>query len=41
MHSGSMSGAGGWSSPEMWIWPVVGGLAVVLLVLLIIKVSKK
>jgi hypothetical protein len=31
----------GWSGHAMWIWPVIGVLVVVLLVVLIIKVTKK
>ena len=39
--NGWMSGTNGWSGGETWIWPVIGVLVVVLLVVLIIKVSKK
>ena len=31
----------GWSGGVMWIWPVVGILVVVLLVVVISKLSKK
>jgi hypothetical protein len=32
---------GGWASGGMWVWTVVGILVVVLLVVAIIKLSKK
>ncbi len=32
---------GGWSGGGMWVWTVIGTLAVVLLVVLISKLSKK
>ena len=35
---GSMNG---WMGGGMWFWPVIGVLVVVLLVVLIIKLSKK
>lgn len=31
----------GWTDGGMWIWPVVGVLVVVLLVVVILKVAKK
>jgi hypothetical protein len=40
-NNGWMSRTNGWSGGEISIWPVVGVLVVVLLVVLIIKVSKK
>ena len=39
-NNGWMGGTNGWSNGE-WILPVIGVLVVVLLVVLIIKVSKK
>ena len=39
-HNGWMGGTNG-SGVEVWIWPVIGVLVVVLLVVLIIKVSTK
>ena len=32
---------GGWSGGGMWLWPVIGLAVVVLLVVAIIKLSKK
>ncbi len=41
-HDGGwMNGTNGWSGGETWIWPVIGVLVAVLLVVLIIKVSNK
>jgi len=31
----------GWSGGVIWLWPVIGTLAVVLLVVSIVKMSKK
>ena len=39
-HNGWMGGTNG-SGVEVWIWPVIGVLVGVLLVVLIIKVSTK
>lgn len=36
-NNGWMGGTGG----EMWMWPVIGILIIVLLVVLIMRVSKK
>lgn len=36
-----MNHTDGWMGGEMWIWPVIGILVVVLLVVVIIKLSKK
>jgi|BarGraIncu00431A_1022009.scaffolds.fasta_scaffold57393_2 uncharacterized membrane protein len=39
---GWMSGSmGGWMAGGTWLWTVIGALVVVLLVVTIIKVSKK
>ena len=39
-NNGWMGGTSG-SGVEAWIWPVIGVLVVVLLVVLILKVAKK
>ncbi len=39
-NNGWMGGTSGWSG-ETWIWPMIGVLVVVLLVVLIMKVSQK
>ena len=39
-HNGWMGGTNG-SGIEMWIWPVIGVLVVILLVVLILRVAKK
>jgi hypothetical protein len=38
-HSNGMMN--GWSGGGMWLWPVIGTLVVVLLVVAIVKMSKK
>lgn len=40
-NNGWMGGTGGWSGGETWIFPMIGVLVVVLLVVLIMKVSQK
>jgi hypothetical protein len=39
--SGWMGGGSGWMGGGVWMWPVIGVLVVVLLVVVIYKVSRK
>lgn len=41
MHGTDGGWMGGWASGGMWLWPVIGVLVVVLLVVVIAKLSKK
>jgi uncharacterized membrane protein len=44
MHNtdGTMNGwMGGWTGGGMWLWPVIGVIVIVLLVVIINKLSKK
>ncbi|MGK2906899.1 MAG: hypothetical protein ACSLFH_11205 [Desulfuromonadales bacterium] len=34
-------GMNGWMNGGMWIWPLIGTLVVVLIVIVVIKLSKK
>ena len=39
--SGWMGGGSGWMGGGTWVWPVIGVLVIVLLVVVIYKVSNK
>ena len=40
-NGGWMGGTNGWMGGDMWIWTTIGVLVIVLLVVLIMKVSRK
>jgi hypothetical protein len=41
MMNNMMNGTHGWMSGGMWLWPVIGVLLVILLVVAILKLTEK